>query len=236
MLLAGLDVSIHAHHYWRAIRDFAAHTAHLSFVSIHAHHYWRAIQGDKGDEPAHEWFQSTPTITGGRFAKPAALPALVAGFNPRPPLLAGDSTLDTIRERIVEVSIHAHHYWRAIHCQATLDSRQPQVSIHAHHYWRAIRQQPIANSQQPKVSIHAHHYWRAIPDAAVLAGLVTLVSIHAHHYWRAIRCKTRRARSWKLFQSTPTITGGRFFVGFDHTGCDVDVSIHAHHYWRAIPL
>gem|GEM_PF-1347605 len=205
-------------------------------VSIHAHHYWRAIRKTCCTPCPGRRFQSTPTITGGRFAGQSCHQTSSTCFNPHPPLLAGDSTLDTIRERIVEVSIHAHHYWRAIHCQATLDSRQPQVSIHAHHYWRAIRQQPIANSQQPKVSIHAHHYWRAIPDAAVLAGLVTLVSIHAHHYWRAIRCKTRRARSWKLFQSTPTITGGRFFAGFDHTGCDVDVSIHAHHYWRAIQL
>ena len=81
-------------------------------------------------------FQSTPTITGRRIGLLQQLSLLVAHcFNPRPPLLVGESSVPAQQGRLVpcfnprppllvgesggrdlmpvliSVSIHAHHYW-----------------------------------------------------------------------------------------------------------------------------
>ncbi len=69
------------------------------------------------------------------------------------------------------------------------------------------------------VSIHAHHYWRAIQNLRAFGAESDVVSIHAHHYWRAIRLPGGPLRCNRLFQSTPTITGGRFNDGATLTRC-----------------
>ena len=77
-----------------------------------------AITGgrDPGSMPAC-WanclFQSTPAITGGRDRLRRRNEPRQMGFNPRPPLLAGETKRpqETYDKRTV--SIHARHYWRA---------------------------------------------------------------------------------------------------------------------------
>ena len=60
-----------------------------------------------------ETFQSTPAITGGRDAMITRTICRHCGFNPRPPLLAGETNdVVFVRDGLI-VSIHARHYWRA---------------------------------------------------------------------------------------------------------------------------
>jgi len=154
-------------------------------VSIHAHHYWRAIRRLVPRPRRAHLFQSTPTITGGRFAARPGTRRAVASFNPRPPLLAGDS----------EQKQGQAHGW--------------PVSIHAHHYWRAILADLAGRACGVHVSIHAHHYWRAIPQVQVLSLHIRKVSIHAHHYWRAIRCRARhRLPACSRFNPRPPLLAG----------------------------
>ena len=162
----------------------------LGVVSIHARHYWRAMPLEPAAARAGTvWFQSTPAITGGRCAAPTLLhrpccrfnprPPLLAGdaiasacrhsgadsFNPRPPLLAGDAVVLLCKTRADDVSIHARHYWRAMHWLRCAGLLPWLVSIHARHYWRAMRGVVHHCLLLRVVSIHARHYWRAMPHA-----------------------------------------------------------------------
>ena len=60
-------------------------------VSIHACHYWRARLGVRINAISEHMFQSTPAITGGRDTYERAVTKAIASFNPRPPLLAGET-------------------------------------------------------------------------------------------------------------------------------------------------
>ena len=84
-------------------------------VSIHARHYWRAMLLGIPVCLTAVWFQSTPAITGGRCLLAAQQCGEHSSFNPRPPLLAGDAPTYMLLRREHEVSIHARHYWRAMH-------------------------------------------------------------------------------------------------------------------------
>ena len=66
----------------------------VAIVSIRARHCWRAMRytEDVGLVPA--WFQSAPAIAGGRCCDGIFGLTHCSGFNPRPPLLAGDAVLD----------------------------------------------------------------------------------------------------------------------------------------------
>ena len=65
--------------------------------------------------PASRWlssmFQSTPTITGRRIRQQPLLLPRQQSFNPRPPLLVGESFEMVATRDDKSVSIHAHHYW-----------------------------------------------------------------------------------------------------------------------------
>ena len=111
--VAQSSVSIHARHYWRARRDSCPCRAVSTRVSIHARHYWRARPGQ---------------IPGRR--QPAS-------FNPRPPLLAGETLILKWVFSCASVSIHARHYWRARPASVLRTCWTVAVSIHARHYWRA---------------------------------------------------------------------------------------------------
>ena len=87
----GWHVSIHARHCWRANPRRARHRILLVSVSIHARHCWRANPKLWSGALAEVVFQSTPAIAGGRIVSPGAVPAPATCFNPRPPLLAGES-------------------------------------------------------------------------------------------------------------------------------------------------
>ena len=83
------------------------------------------------------------------------------------------------------------------------------VSIHAHQYWRAMRRADRADHGRCNVSIHAHQYWRAMRHIRMLCNNRERVSIHAHQYWRAMQPGQEPAAMAQQFQSTPTNTGGR---------------------------
>ena len=108
-----------------------------SVVSIHARHCWRANPRMPCASTMPRGFQSTPAIAGGRikWAREGRLIELVSiharhcwranprcehhaprrrpCFNPRPPLLAGESGSQCTCNAGYEVSIHARHCWRA---------------------------------------------------------------------------------------------------------------------------
>ncbi len=116
--LAAIAVSIHARHYWRAMPERSAEPASASIVSIHARHYWRAMPHYRENADAavrvsiharHYWRAMLGAVVLGFFG--------LDGFNPRPPLLAGDARVSVWFFCEDVVSIHARHYWRAMHCQ-----------------------------------------------------------------------------------------------------------------------
>ena len=82
-------------------------------VSIHARHCWRANRSVKTEWARAPWFQSTPAIAGGRICWRTPSTPCWRRFNPRPPLLAGESHARRWKSLIVAVSIHARHCWRA---------------------------------------------------------------------------------------------------------------------------
>ena len=154
-------------------------------------------------------FQSTPAITGGRDLHcPLMHPRSHQRFNPRPPLLAGETWTSASRQRRPEFQstpaiTGGRDAWHCASCTArfcfnprppllageTIGGRNATKSaivlIHARHYWRARRLRRCAGDLPQQVSIHARHYWRARRALADLAGIPRLVSIHARHYWRA---------------------------------------------------
>ena len=85
------NVSIHARHCWRANG-----TGSRSASSTRRFQSTPAIAGGRMRSPPGTWcslprFQSTPAIAGGRMTtSPAACFSGCRGFNPRPPLLAGE--------------------------------------------------------------------------------------------------------------------------------------------------
>ena len=87
----------------------------------------------------------------------------MSSFNPRPPLLAGETPVARRRTGRLGVSIHARHYWRA---------RQVfRNAIEAN--WLFQSTPAITGGRDTAgwwwflnpgaVSIHARHYWRARP-------------------------------------------------------------------------
>ena len=231
----GGTVSIHARHYWRASQTSASATSPTSmFQSTPAITGERALMMPVA-VGGGKMFQSTPAITGERA--PPSLPSVPASgsasFNPRPPLLASEPL--NVREHIylVDVSIHARHYWRASpRCPACPRPGQP-VSIHARHYWRASPPLPVASIAPPLFqSTPAITGERAVrpavagakgqcfnPRPPLLASEPRAgrcraadgraVSIHARHYWRASPPVPPVALLLIVFQSTPAITGER---------------------------
>ena len=64
------------------------------FVSIRARHCWRANLPARDWNSLYQQFQSAPAIAGGRiYRRQVQATRLFARFNPRPPLLAGESRL-----------------------------------------------------------------------------------------------------------------------------------------------
>ena len=148
--------------------------------------------------PHERSFNPRPPLLAGDSSRRTPLRLCCACFNPRPPLLAGDAT------------------------QPRVASAYTRVSIHARHYWRAMRAQAGGKIKEWSVSIHARHYWRAMRSCAGLLLRTIPVSIHARHYWRAMRRSTAPSTSAQPFQSTPAITGGRCLSAAAHrpwAGC-----------------
>ncbi len=134
-------------------------------------------------------FQSTPAIAGGRIRLHRPGGTGIPSFNPRPPLLAGESINGATYIVATHVSIHARHCWRANHgAAAGQDACSHGVSIHARHCWRA-NPRCAANCAAPS-------WFQSTP--AIAGG-----RIHKNH---------EDAGRFAVFQSTPAIAGGRILV------------------------
>ena len=179
-------------------------------VSIHARHYWRARPWAVPIDLLANPFQSTPAITGGRDNQQGVLDVNRLCFNPRPPLLAGET--------------------RAWGPHGAGDRGfNPRPPLLAGETYTSSQNDPVTC-----VSIHARHYWRARPRIHAGGRQSADVSIHARHYWRARPISTQRGVNLSPFQSTPAITGGRDMGGHGWAVL-LWVSIHARHYCRARP-
>ena len=179
-----IQVSIHARHYWRAMRAFHGSGEFAGVVSIHARHYWRAMHGRcrrrqrhaVSIHARHYWrampqalrsirfpggFQSTPAITGGRCC-------------------SGGSWGGQRR-----VSIHARHYWRAMpstaqtmfSAPACFNPRPPLLAGDAKTPRQSSQRSASFNPRPPLLAGDASHcgvrQWRGTgfnPRPPLLAG------------------------------------------------------------------
>ena len=78
--------------YWRVKPRVKAFTHRGCRVSIHTRHYWRVKLIDR---PIFAWviacFNPHPPLLAGETSLECALPVLHTSFNPHPPLLAGET-------------------------------------------------------------------------------------------------------------------------------------------------
>ena len=159
-----------------------------------------------------------------------APPAPPPGFNPRPPLLAGES-------RMAANGCMAPTFQSApAIAGGRIDPRRLlgfvlSVSIRARHCWRANRSSQArridSNGFNPRPPLLAGE-----SDQPMMRHTSISVSIRARHCWRAN--PTCRLRSWRgcWFQSAPAIAGGRIVQSGAHR-LGRGVSIRARHCWRA---
>ena len=179
-------------------------------VSIRARHCWRANRLCGLHPGLNGMFQSAPAIAGGRIPPCLSwhLPWLRC-FNPRPPLLAGESATGLQQLMHLAVSIRARHCWRANLAQRKGDRVRVSVSIRARHCWRANRQQPADVVAQQAVSIRARHCWRAnLFKAISLQPIFEFQSAPAIAGGRILNLSDGLGPSME-FQSAPAIAGGR---------------------------
>ena len=159
---------------------------------------------------------------------------LIPSFNPRPPLLAGESFVVARSDNKVVVSIRARHCWRAnLGCVVQPIPKPLFQSAPAIAGGRILKQSPAQSSEL--VSIRARHCWRANPVRDAAAWRRLTVSIRARHCWRANRGMPRRPRMAREFQSAPAIAGGRININPGVSAASQAVSIRARHCWRANP-
>ena len=229
---SGIDVSIHARHCWRARPADGQRPGLFCPVSIHARHCWRARPAVMGYSGLASEFQSTPAIAGGRDSRSASYRSAMRRFNPRPPLLAGETTGSAGFHAFLAVSIHARHCWRA---------RRP-IPTHLE----------VLQMFQSTPAIAGGRDTESTFDAALDAWFQSTPAIAGgRDADRAGRVEDR-----PRFQSTPAIAGGRdrskarpadvarcfnprppLLAG--ETGVFMiaprsnSVSIHARHCWRA---
>ena len=155
-------------------------------------------------------FQSTPAIAGGRIGPAICSRLGWRGFNPRPPLLAGESRSVGKNLCIFAVSIHARHCWRA--------NRWTNATRALTYVFQST---PAIAGGRIGLKICSRPDWRGFnPRPPLLAGesLICLaqiahclVSIHARHCWRANLRGYDDELVFGLFQSTPAIAGGRIY-------------------------
>ena len=203
------EVSIHARHCWRANLGGAEKQSQGENVSIHARHCWRANPAGQDGDNTKTLFQSTPAIAGGRIAvMMAARWCSGLCFNPRPPLLAGESQHLARRSSARNVSIHARHCWRANPRamagveQSTEFQSTPAIAGGRIHTTEGHR-------LQLQVSIHARHCWRANLFWCRHFHHPTRVSIHARHCWRANRhCQSAGGHGPRGFNPRPPLLAG----------------------------
>ena len=182
--ISPFDVSIRARHCWRANQVLTVYNATIERVSIRARHCWRANPARPCHPGRHACFNPRPPLLAGESWLGVGLAGIRKRFNPRPPLLAGES---------VAHGQHAHYV--------------PFQSA------PAIAGGRIDNRQRG----HAHH--APFQSAPAIAG-------------GRISAEGRPLRSRSEFQSAPAIAGGRIQrrAGLN---ARLGVSIRARHCWRA---
>ena len=131
-------------------------------VSIHARHYWRARRLQRRIQA-----QDVPS------------------FNPRPPLLAGETPCSGNRSGR----------------SSCFNPRPPLLAGETRSSARLYTSRDRFNPRPPLLAGETPHRYRQPPTRGV--------SIHARHYWRARLWRIRKLRIARRFQSTPAITGGR---------------------------
>ena len=108
-------VSIRARHCWRANPFVRGKLRPEDDVSIRARHCWRANhQVFRGRGHCVGGFNPRPPLLAGESLPRTNVTVLCTCFNPRPPLLAGESRV-SLRAVVspLGVSIRARHCWRA---------------------------------------------------------------------------------------------------------------------------
>ena len=145
-------------------------------------------------------------MAGGRIPVCPGIAPGTAGFNPRPPLLAGESSQAGGHPLFMGVSIRARHCWRA-NAGRGADGQFQHVSIRARHCWRANGYQWIErdiqtgfNPRPPLLAGESAGYTVTgvtlsfNPRPPLLAGECLYAAIHGLSM---------------AFQSAPAIAGGR---------------------------
>ena len=215
-------VSIRARHCWRAMRDHDQDYKQVDLfqsapaiaggrcmadswrsrlqnrVSIRARHCWRAMLTMNIDDDIPELFQSAPAIAGGRCI---ALPWSVLdcpGFNPRPPLLAGDAGGCGGQGSSRCVSIRARHCWRAMpHGRSgplAWTCFNPRPPLLAGDAFMASLSSSLSAGFNPRPPLLAG-------DAGAWSTPTTPrpVSIRARHCWRAMRFQPKTLKRLNFF-------------------------------------
>ncbi|GEM_PF-1674702 len=144
---------------------FEEERAHLKALPLLGMQYFSEAERTVCDDSC-AWIQSTPTITGGRFVSASVTVTVTGSFNPRPPLLAGDSGAESILFVCSDGFNPRPPLLAGDSCKTPTTSR----------YWMPFQSTPtitggrfcetlVGGLPSDGVSIHAHHYWRAIPLA-----------------------------------------------------------------------
>ena len=155
-------------------------------------------------------FQSAPAIAGGRCRRTPGRGQRMAGFNPRPPLLAGDAFMPAPPRA----------------CRHGFNPRPPLLAGDARQLCPQLVGQPV--------SIRARHCWRAMPqhgaDGADHAGFQSAPAIAGGRCTVTVTIAIPGFR----FQSAPAIAGGRCRARNAESIEPEPVSIRARHCWRAM--
>ena len=154
-------------------------------VSIRARHCWRAMHRWHACHHTLMAFQSAPAIAGGRCLCESCHTSSFNGFNPRPPLLAGDAMRAAKPTRLL----------------GGFNPRPPLLAGDA----GAVADQGFSEIEfQSAPAIAGGRCERASG-----CPLVSVVSIRARHCWRAMRAAGHPHCLLFGFQSAPAIAGGR---------------------------
>ena len=163
----------------------------------------------------------------------ARLHAMERGFNPRPPILAGDASAwlkhegweHLFQSTPANTGGRCSRDGHGIGLSKSFNPRPPilagdaAVSTRRDSCMRRFQSTPANTGGRCRcacgllirrlVSIHARQYWRAMRARRYGGPGLGRVSIHARQYWRAMpRAKSAEAAALE-FQSTPANTGGR---------------------------
>ena len=200
-------------------------------VSIRARHCWRANRILPGSKRIDPWFQSAPAIAGGRIYRRSCSALAPASFNPRPPLLAGESpsTRPTssrvcFNPRPPLLAGESAPAPLALQATSCFNPRPPLLAGEsAKDCMRAstavFQSAPaIAGGRICAGSSQAAGAIGFNPRPPLLAGescshsaccVAWQVSIRARHCWRANQSPRDRLCGSLRFQSAPAIAGGR---------------------------